>query len=91
METEGQTMRIDGPKKDPLDTKGVKPAALERLKTAQKRLSRLLEELTRFQEELEEMGEDLGSMPRPEEVPPQSVKRSDAPVVEDPEGGAENA
>lgn len=92
-EKEGTEMQIDSPESDPLNTEGVKPTSLERLKTAQKRLSRLLEELTQFQEDLEEIGEDLGSLPRPErseEMPPQSVKRSDAPVVEAPEGGAEN-
>lgn len=86
-------MRIDSPESDPLDTEGVKPTSLERLKLAQKRLSRLLEELTEFQEDLEEIGKDLGSLPGPEgseKVPPQSVKRSDAPVVEDPETGVEN-
>lgn len=84
-------MRVEKPGSGLSDTDGMKPTSLERLKAARERLSRLMDELTDFQRELDGIADDLVSLPEAgggEEAPPQSVKRSDAPVVEAPKEGA---
>jgi hypothetical protein len=84
-------MRVEKPGSGLSDTGGVKATSLERLKAARERLSRLMEELTDFQRELDGIADELVSLPGAggeEEPPPQSVKRSDAPVVQAPEEGA---